>query len=165
LSSTPPPGGPSRIASRIRSPQDTGAGIFLISLGLFAIWQSVGLATGTLNQMGPGMLPRTLGAITAICGLLLVVQSFRTGNSPLERWALRGPICILGAAVAFGLTVRPLGLALAGPIAIVISGLASHETKWGETFVFGLIMTAFCIGLFKFALGLPIPVAPWLIGY
>ena len=115
--------------------------------------------------MGPGMLPRTLGAITAICGLLLVVQSFRTGNSPLERWALRGPICILGAAVAFGLTVRPLGLALAGPIAIVISGLASHETKWGETFVFGLIMTAFCIGLFKFALGLPIPVAPWLIGY
>jgi putative tricarboxylic transport membrane protein len=137
----------------------------LILLGLFAVWQSAGLAVGSLNQMGPGMLPRALGAITAFCGLLLLVQSLRTGNSPLERWALRGPICILGAAVAFGLTVRPVGLALAGPIAIVISGLASNETKWGETFLFGVVMTAFCIGLFKFALGLPIPVAPWLMGY
>jgi hypothetical protein len=28
-----------------------------------------------------------------------------------------------------------------------------------------LVMTAFCVGLFKFALGLPIPLAPWLLGY
>jgi hypothetical protein len=26
-------------------------------------------------------------------------------------------------------------------------------------------MTAFCLVLFKVVLGLPIPVAPWLIGY
>ena len=34
-----------------------------------------------------------------------------------------------------------------------------------EAVVFGLVMSAFCIGLFRFALGLPVPVAPWLIGY
>ena len=31
--------------------------------------------------------------------------------------------------------------------------------------LFGGLMTVFCIGLFKFALGLPIPLAPWLVGY
>ena len=134
-------------------------------MALFAVWQSADLAAGTLNQMGPGMLPRALGAITGLCGLALLVQSFRAGDAQLERWALRGPVCILGAAVAFGLLIRPLGLALAGPIAVIISGLASHETRWVEVIVFGVVMTAFCIGLFKMALGLPIPVAPWLVGY
>lgn len=150
---------------KIRSPQDAGAGLFLLSLAAFALWQGADLTPGTLNQMGPGMLPRALAVVTGLCGLALLVQSFRTGNAPLERWALRGPICILGAAVAFGLTIRPLGLAVAGPIAVIIGGLASGETRWVETIVFGAVMTAFCIGLFKMALGLPIPVAPWLIGY
>lgn len=150
---------------RPKSSQDTAAGLFLIALALFAIWQSAGLAAGSLNQMGPGMLPRALGAVTGLCGLALLIQSFRAGNAPLERWALRGPICILGAAVAFGLTVRPLGLALAGPLAVILCSFASHETRLVETTIFGVVMTAFCIGLFKLALGLPIPVAPWLTGY
>ena len=67
--------------------------------------------------------------------------------------------------MAFGLTVRPLGLVVAGPLAIVIGAFASNEVRWERTLVFGALMTAFCIGLFKFALGLPIPLAPWLIGY
>jgi putative tricarboxylic transport membrane protein len=72
---------------------------------------------------------------------------------------------VLAGVVAFGLAVRPLGLVVAGPLGIVIAALASDETRWGETILFGALMTAFCIGLFKFALGLPIPLAPWLLGY
>jgi putative tricarboxylic transport membrane protein len=158
-----PPKAP--LLARLKSSQDTAAGLFLIALALFALWQGADLPAGTLNQMGPGMLPRALAVITGLCGLALLIQSFRTGGAPLDRWALRGPICILGAAVAFGLTVRPLGLALAGPIAVIIGGFASHETRLVETAIFGVIMTAFCVGLFKFALGLPIPLAPWLLGY
>jgi putative tricarboxylic transport membrane protein len=72
---------------------------------------------------------------------------------------------VLGAVVAFGAAVRPLGLIIAGPLAIVISAFASEEVRWRETLVSATLMTAFCIGLFKFALGLPIPLAPWLLGY
>ena len=35
----------------------------------------------------------------------------------------------------------------------------------GELLIFAAILTAFCIGLFRYALGLALPVAPWLIGY
>jgi hypothetical protein len=31
--------------------------------------------------------------------------------------------------------------------------------------VYALAITALCTGLFRFALGIPVPVAPWLIGY
>lgn len=72
---------------------------------------------------------------------------------------------ILDGLAVFGLAVRPLGLAVAGPLLIVVGAFASREVRWGETLVFGALMTVFCVGLFKFALGLPIPLAPWLIGY
>jgi hypothetical protein len=54
---------------------------------------------------------------------------------------------------------------VAGPLAIAIGALASDEVRWRETILVGALVTAFCIGLFKLALGLPIPLAPWLIGY
>ena len=54
---------------------------------------------------------------------------------------------------------------VAGPLAIAISAGASRETRWIETVIFGLLMTGFCVILFRLILNLPIPVVPWLIGY
>jgi putative tricarboxylic transport membrane protein len=65
----------------------------------------------------------------------------------------------------FGLTVRPLGLAVAGPLVIIVSGFASSESRLIESVIFGVIMTVFCLLLFKVLLTLPVPVAPWLLGY
>ncbi len=39
-----------------------------------------------------------------------------------------------------------------------MSGAASPETRPVELVIFAAILTAACIGLFRFALGLPIPV-------
>jgi heme A synthase len=48
---------------------------------------------------------------------------------------------------------------------MLAGAFASPETRIREVVIFGVVMTVFCVGLFKYALGLPIPVAPWLIGY
>ena len=146
--------------------QDVVGGLVLIGVGAFAYWQSGNLPVGTLGGMGPGMLPKALSVLLAALGVLLAVAGARDPAAPpLERWTFRGPVFVLGAVVAFGMAVRPLGLLVAGPLAIAIAALASNETRWAETALFALVVTAFCIGLFKFALGLPIPLAPWLIGY
>lgn len=145
--------------------QDFVGGLAVIATAGFAFWQAAELPIGTLGGMGPGMLPRGLAVLLGLLGALLVIDAVIEGEMRLERWSIRGPIFVLGAAVAFGLAVRPLGLIVAGPLAIVIGAFASDEVRWGETLLFGGLMTAFCIGLFKFALGLPIPLAPWLIGY
>src|SRR5262245_61372338 len=115
--------------------------------------------------MGPGMLPKSLAVLFGLLGALLVVDSFLETSLPLEAWSIRGPVLVAVAIVAFGLTVRPLGLVVAGPVAIVIAGFARNEVRWVETMTLGVVMTAICIGLFKFALGLPVPLAPWLIGF
>lgn len=145
--------------------QDFVGGLVVIAVAILAFWQSADLPIGTLGGVGPGMLPRGLAVLLGLLGALLVVDSLTEGEAPLDRWSIRGPVLVLGAVVAFGLAIRPLGLIGAGPLAIVISAFASAEVRWGETLLVGALMTAFCIGLFKFALGLPIPLAPWLIGY
>jgi putative tricarboxylic transport membrane protein len=145
--------------------QDFVGGLVVIAVALFAFWQAADLPIGTLGGMGPGMLPKSLAVLFGLLGALLVLDSVLEAGPPLERWSIRGPVFVALAMVAFGLTVRPLGLVVAGPAAIVIAALASNEVRWVETIVVGLLMTIICIGLFKFALGLPIPLAPWLLGY
>lgn len=149
----------------VRAPQDAAAGVFLFAVAIFSLWQSTELTTGTLRQLGPGMVPHALAVLLALCGIVLMTAAFVADGARLERWSVRGPLFVFGAALLFALTIRPLGLAVAGPLLIVVSGMASHETRWGETIVFGIVMTLFCLALFKLLLSLPIPVAPWLIGY
>lgn len=145
--------------------QDFAGGVAIIAVALFSFWQASDLPTGTLGGVGPGMLPKSLAVLLGLLGALLLADSILEAGRRLERWSIRGPLLVLGGVVAFGLAVRPLGLIVAGPLAIVIAALASDEVRWGETILFGALMTAFCVGLFKFALGLPIPLAPWLFGY
>jgi putative tricarboxylic transport membrane protein len=155
----------SRSPTAIWSRQDFVGGLVVIAVALFAFWQAADLPIGTLGGMGPGMLPKSLAVLFGLLGALLVLGSVFEAGPPLERWSIRGPVFVALAIVAFGLTVRPLGLVVAGPVAIVIAALASEEVRWVETIVVGVLMTAICVGLFKFALGLPIPLAPWLMGY
>lgn len=156
---------PSRLPTALLSRQDFVGGLAIIAVAAIAYWLGRGLPGGTEGGMGPGTLPKGLAVLLGLLGLLLVGRSVFREGSRLGRWSIRGPLFILGALVVFGLAVRPLGLAVAGPLAIVISAFGSDEVRWKETILFGLLMTAFCVGLFKFALGLPIPLAPWLIGY
>ena len=155
----------SRSPSPIPWRQDFIGGLVVIAVAAFAFWQGADLPIGTFGTMGPGMLPRGLAVLLGLLGALLMLTGVLEIGPPLERWPIRGPIFILGAIAVFGLTVRPYGLIVAGPLAIMVGACSSDEVRWGETFLFGIFMTAFCIGLFKYALGLPIPLAPWLLGY
>ena len=95
-------------------------------------------------------------------GCALVFDAMTGTGHDARAVAIRGPLWCSRGVVAFGADGAARGLVVAGPLAIIIAALAEHEARWGETIVFGVVMTAFCIGLFKFALGLPIPLAPWL---
>ena len=147
------------------SRQDFVGGLTIIAIAGFAFWLGRDLPGGAGGGMGPGTLPKGLAVLLGVLGLMLVGSSLSQEGSQLGCWSIRGPLFILAALVVFGLAVRPLGLAVAGPLAIVVSAFASAEVRWRETILFGVLMTAFCVGLFRFALGLPIPLAPWLLGY
>jgi hypothetical protein len=159
---------------RIRSTQDMAGGVFLIALGLFALYLTRDLPMGTLRAMGPAMLPRSLGVITSVLGVLLCISALRFDGHGLERWTWRGLFFVMGGILLFGLTIRgfdigpikvpSLGLLVAGPLVVLVSGCADPDTRWKELSIFATGMTTLCALLFKYALNLPIPLAPWLLG-
>lgn len=143
---------------RLRSPSDLVGAIWLIALSVGTLVSSAKLDAGTLRQMGPGMLPRSIAIAIGVAGLLLVLMAFVRDGPSLGRWPLRAPIVITLSVVAFALTIRTVGLAVAGPLVVIVSGGASAESRPRELVIFGIIITALCIGLFRFLLHLPIPV-------
>jgi len=153
----------SRIALLVR--QDFVGGLMIAAFAAFVYWQAADLPAGSVGGMGPGMLPKGLAVLLGCLGALLSISAVGRAGVPLGRLTLRAPLFVIGAVVLFGLAVRPLGLVVAGPIAILVGALATNEVRAVETIVVSVVVTAFCIGLFKFALGLPIPLAPWLLGY
>lgn len=149
----------------IKSPQDFAGGLLIIAVAGIALWLGRDLPAGTLGGMGPGMLPRSVAVLLGVLGGVLVLTSLLHWGPETGSWPFRGVLLVLAAILAFAYAVRPLGLVVAAPVALLLSALGSDETRWVETIIFGCIITAFCIGLFKYALGLPIPLAPWLVGY
>lgn len=156
--------------------RDVASGLFLLALGAFALWMTLGLPRGTARQFGPGMMPQAVSVLIMLVGAIIVATSWRAVGAALERWNLRAILTVLGAVVAFGMTIRgfdlpggakipALGMIVSVPLAMMIAALADAGTKWGETLLFAVVLTAFCVGLFKYALGLPIPLAPFLLGY
>jgi hypothetical protein len=71
---------------------------------------------------------------------------------------LRGPFFVVAGILGFALTIRLFGLVVAGPLAMVIGGFATDEVREGEILIFAAVMTAVCVGLFRYALNLPIPI-------
>ncbi len=153
---------PSEGGGRIKNPQDLAAGVFLVLVGLGAIWFSLELPGGRGAQLGPGSFPHGLGAMVAAIGVLIGSFGFTTPGPALEKWNLRGILFVLGAVVVFALTIRPLGLVVAGPASLILCGFATEESRFTESVIFAVAMTAGCALLFKVLLQLPIPLAPFL---
>lgn len=143
---------------RVRAPQDLVGGSALIGVCAFVFWAADNLNMGTFESMGPGMFPRMLGLLLGLSGAFLVVKSFLRDGEPLEKLALRGPLLVIAGIVAFSLTIRTMGLAVAGVLALCISGFATAEARPREVVIFAVATTLGCIILFRYLLGMAVPV-------
>jgi putative tricarboxylic transport membrane protein len=168
-------GAPDSSNSLIKSQVDLGSGLLLIAVALVGYFGTLALRFGSLTAVGPGLMPRSVAVLVGTFGAVLVVTSFFAHGPRLEKWAVRGPLFVLGSVLAFALTIRgstislgdwhltipQLGLAVAGPLAVIISALADRETKPLELAVFTVGLTVACLGMFKYILRLPLPILPF----
>jgi hypothetical protein len=108
------------------------------------------------------MLPISIAVIMGAGGALLAILALVKGSPRLTMPHVRGLFFVLGGLILFGFTVRWLGLIVAGPVSMIFASFATEEVRPVEATIFAVCMTAFCIGLFKFALGLPIPIVAFM---
>ena len=156
--------------------QDGLAGLALVVFGAIMFWAGLDLPFVTKSgSVGSGMLPRLLAGLIVLLGIAQLVLAYRKPGEGTGTWPLARFLPVFVGVVAFALTIRgssigpvvipQLGMAVAAPLAIIASGLAAKEARIGELLIFAVLLTAFCVGVFRYGLGLSIPVAPWLIGF
>jgi len=160
----------------VRNPRNLVGGLLLAALGVVALLLSRDLDPGTLREMGPGMMPRWLAGGVALCGLFLVAAAFLRERDPMDEdhaavaLPLRGPLLVVLAILVFAATIRPLhlgsvqmpglGLAIGGPLTLVLAGYATPEARLRELIALAFGLTAFCLLLFGDLLNQPIPIMP-----
>ncbi len=145
--------------------RDLVAGFVLMAIAAGAWIGLLDVPTMDGVGVGPGLVPKASAVLIGVFGVAIMVVGLVPNAQPFDGWSIRGPVFVLGAVVVFAASVRTLGLAIAGPLAVLISSMADKDSRLIEVVIFAAIMSAFCVGLFKYALRLPIPLAPILIGY
>jgi putative tricarboxylic transport membrane protein len=144
----------------VRGPQDFVGGIALMAIALFALWASSDLQGMHGFSFGAGTAPRMFAVLLLGLGIAIMVVGLLTEGAHLATYAWRGPLFVSLSILSFAITIRPLGLVLSAFITFMVAALGTHETRWKETTIVGIVLTAFCSFLFPYALGLPMQLWP-----
>jgi hypothetical protein len=146
----------------IRAPKDFWSGIMFLAFAAVALLAARGYSLGTSGRMGPGYFPLLLGAVLGGLGLILVVRSFFLAGEGLTRLQLL-PLAVIAIGVClFGLLIERLGLVISLIVVTMATALASRESRPVEFAALALVLAAFSVGVFVYALRLPLPVWPAL---
>jgi hypothetical protein len=142
---------------RVRSPQDLGAGVVFILIGVAGIVFGRDLAFGSAARMGPGYFPTLLSYLIIAIGLVLAIRSLAADGPPIPPIHLRPLAVILAAILAFGLLIDRIGLALTAAVLTVGAAYARRDVNLVETLLLALGLALFAVGVFVYALTQPLP--------
>ncbi len=145
---------------RFRAPQDYFGGVVLMAIALFALWASSDLQGMRGFSFGAGTAPRMFGVLLLALGAGVAAVGLLTDGPPLALYAWRGPLFVSLSILSFAVTIRPLGLVISAFVTFMVSALGTPETRWKETVIVGIALTAFCSFLFPYGLGLPMQLWP-----
>ena len=144
----------------VRGPQDFVGGIALIAIALFALWASSDLQGMHGFSFGAGTAPRMFAVLLLGLGIAVMVVGLVADGEHITTYAWRGPLFVSLSILSFALAIRPLGLIVSAFASFMIAALGTPETKWKETIIVGIALTAFCSFLFPYGLGLPMQLWP-----
>jgi hypothetical protein len=147
---------------RIRAQKDFWSGVMFLGFALVAILAARGYSMGSGGKMGPGYFPMLLGIALAGLGALLVGRSLVIEGARVARLEVRPTLMIVLGVILFGLMRPYLGLVVALATVTAVSAFASRESRPLEVAALAAVLAAFSVGIFVYALRLPLTIWPAL---
>ena len=118
---------------RVRAPKDFWSGLMFIGFAGVALVAARDYSLGSAVRMGPGYFPLLLGLVLACIGVML-----------------------------FGALLEWLGLVVVLVAAVVVSALASRQSRPVEVAALATALAVFSVAVFVYGLRLPLPLWPAL---
>ena len=142
---------------RVKSPQDLGAGVVFMLIGLAGFYFGSDLAFGTASRMGPGYFPVLLSVLIIAIGLVVGARGLTIVGPPIEPFQLRPILFIIAAILIFGFLIESIGLALTAVVLTVLAAYARPNVNLRETILLGIGLAIFTVVVFVSVLGQPLP--------
>lgn len=144
--------------------RDVYGGALIILIGAGAVVEGLAHPVGTLFHMGTGYFPIILGVTLVGIGLAIAVETLTKGGSatelePGEHFHLpdiRGFACIVGGMLLFIGLAAWVGFAPATFALVFVSAMGDRTMSLKGALVLACMMTGVLIGLFYYALRIPL---------
>jgi Tripartite tricarboxylate transporter TctB family len=152
---------------KIKSEKDFWSGLMFVVVGVAFAWGSLSYSFGSSARPGPAYFPFGLGVLMAMLGALVLFKALTIeveGGDPIGHWPIKQGALILFAVVLFGLLLTKIGLALALPLLIGVSSLASGEFHLKEVLINCVVLAVGSWAIFIKGLSLIIPLWPAFLG-
>jgi len=147
---------------KIRAEKDFWSGVMFLGFALVAIVAARHYSTGSGGKMGPGYFPMMLGVALAGLGALLVGRSLVLEGTRVTRLQARPILMIVLGVILFGLMIPYLGLVVALATVTAVSAFATRESRPLEVAALAAVLAVFSVGVFVYALRLPLTIWPAL---
>jgi hypothetical protein len=142
---------------RIKSPQDVGAAVVFMAIGLAGAYFGSDLAFGTSARMGPGYFPLILSCVIFGIGIIVGFKGLTIEGPAIEPVQLRPISVIVAAILGFGYLVDKIGLAITAALLTVLAGFARRDVNLLETLLLAVGLAIFSVLLFVYGLSQPFP--------
>ena len=134
-------------------------------LGALVLWGSFYLPTGGgYAQVGPGVVPRAVGAVMLVIGAFMLREVFTGGLRGVDEEAeARLPVdwiafaWVSGGIIAYGVLIEHLGFIFSSTILFVMVARGFNSRRWLLNVVTGLVLASIVYAIFNYGLGLTLP--------
>jgi putative tricarboxylic transport membrane protein len=137
----------------------------VLALGGFVLAGAWDLpAGGGYAQVGPGVVPRIVGAVLLLLGAMLLREAFTGGFRGVDEEAeVHLPMdwvafaWVSGGILAYGILVERAGFLIASTLLFIAVARGFSSRRWLSNALVGLAVAAFIFAVFNYALGLQLP--------
>jgi putative tricarboxylic transport membrane protein len=145
-------------------------GQIALSLGVLALggfvlvgaWELP--AGGGYAQVGPGVVPRIVGAVLLLLGAMLLREALTGGFRGVDEEAeVHLPMdwvafaWVSGGILAYGFLVERAGFLIASTLLFIAVARGFASRRWLSNALVGLAVASFIFAVFNYALGLQLP--------
>lgn len=141
----------------------TESGATFLLVGVVSAYFASRYPVGTIDRVGPGFFPLVLACILAGLGAALLAIGLRARSAEADEpppITLRSFAVIIGTIIFFGVAITSVGIVITVPLTVIFASLAQEKIDWRMTGIVAATMMIFTLVVFKFGLGLRIPVFP-----
>ncbi|CAH0310327.1 hypothetical protein SRABI70_04699 [Pseudomonas sp. Bi70] len=140
---------------------DLLASAIFIGLGVLVLWSTRDLTVGSAAMMGPGYMPRVIGSLTVILGLVVGLIGLFKGGEPIGTVQLRPLLILLASVAGFALAAESAGFIIAAAGLIIFGSMADREWRVREVLISSTLLTLFGLVVFIYGLDVQMPVGPF----